>query len=190
MLDAVGTENAPRTYTRGTNPIGTILASADINIHKAAYLPFGEGIGDCRPLVIDIEERTVFSIGGEPSEKLRARRMKINDPRIFNKYINLLHKLYLHHNLFKTNFHLNSIPISYPIHPQVAELSGNIDNIRVQGILYAEKKCRKLYGGKIPWNPEVTTTYGRLYVRIGAYYILGGRLGWKQINVLNLGPQN
>ena len=37
---------------------------------------------------------------------------------------------------------------------------------------------------------EKLTTYGRLYVRIGAYYILGGRLGWKQINVLNPGPQN
>ena len=73
MVEAVGVENAPRTYARGSNPIDTILTSANVHIAKAAYLPFGEGVGDHRPLMIDVVETSVFGTGGEPCEKLRAR---------------------------------------------------------------------------------------------------------------------
>ena len=159
MVEAVGPENAPRTYARGSNPIDTILASANVNIAKAAYLPFGEGVGDHRSLLIDVEESSVFGTSGEPSAKLRARRLKMKDPRIVTKYINLLHKLYLNHKLFKKVFYLNSIPISYPINPQAAELFEEVDRIRTQGMLHAEKRCRKLYGGKVPWSPEVTEAH-------------------------------
>jgi hypothetical protein len=75
------------------------------------------------------------------------------------KYINLLHKFYLNHKLFKKVFHLNSIPFSYPIHTQAADLFEEVDRIRVQGMMHAEKKCRKLYGGRIPWSPEVTAAH-------------------------------
>ena len=85
MVEAVGLENAPRTYARGSNPIDTILTSANIHIAKTTYLPFGEGVGDYRPLLIDVEESSVFGTDEEPSEKLRARRLKMKDPRIVSK---------------------------------------------------------------------------------------------------------
>ena len=115
MLDAIDIENSPQTYAKGSKPIDSIMISANIGALKATYLPFGEGVGDHHPLVIDIEEEIVFGIGGEPSQKLRARRLKMKDLRIIAEYTNILHKFYLKHTLFKKVFHLNSIPISYPI---------------------------------------------------------------------------
>ena len=59
-------------------------------IKQAAYFPFGVGVGDHRPLAVDIDEIAVFGTGETPSSKLRARKLKLSDPRIIDKYKKLL----------------------------------------------------------------------------------------------------
>ena len=156
MFDMVGRENAPRTYHRGSKPIDTILCSANVRLRKAGYLPFGEGAGDHRPLLLDIDEISVLGSKGTPSAKVKARRLKLNDPRIIAKYTSTLHKFYLKHNLYWKVSQLNAIPITYPVEKRVSEAYESIDELRVQGMTHAEKKCRKFHAGKIPWSPEVS----------------------------------
>ena len=159
MLDTIGIEQAPRTYARGSKPIDSIMGSPNVRVLKAAYLPFGEGAGDHRPLMVDIDQQSVLGVAGEPSGKLRARRLKMKDPRVVKKYLEVLNKFYIKHKLFKKVNHLNALPITYPLLQQTALLYEEVDRIRVQGMKLAEKKCRKLHGGKIPWSPEVTAAH-------------------------------
>ena len=74
LLDGLGDNEAPSTHERGKNPIDSIMCSANVQIVNADYLPFGEGAGDHRPLIIDIDEASVFGTAGTPSSKMRARK--------------------------------------------------------------------------------------------------------------------
>ena len=132
------------------------MCSANILVNKAAYLPFGDGAGDHRPLIVDIDEVSVFGAAGVPSGKLKARRQKLNDPRIITKYSSLLHNFYVKDTLYLKLRHLKKIPVSYPIQKEVAKKYEEIYLIQVQGMQHTEKQCCKLHGGKIPWSPEIT----------------------------------
>ena len=156
MLEGLAGENAPSTFDKGKSPIDSILCSANIGTVKAGYLPFGEGAGDHRPLIIDIEQNSVFGASSNPSSKVKARRLKLKDPRIRKKYQETLKKLYKIHKVVEKVVELNSIPVEYPILPEIARKFEKIDRIRVECMKHAEKKCRKFKTGKIPWSPEVT----------------------------------
>ena len=47
-------ESPPATYQRGSKPIDTILATGAVRVAQGGYLPFGTGVGDHRPLYIDV----------------------------------------------------------------------------------------------------------------------------------------
>ena len=59
------------------------------------------GVGDHRTLVIDIDEISVFGAGGTTRSKLRARKLKFNDPRIMDKYKKSLDAFYVKHKLYE-----------------------------------------------------------------------------------------
>ena len=90
------------------------------------------------------------------SAKLRARRLKLNDPRIIAKYNLLLDKLYNKHRLYTKMWRLNSIPIDHPLLKEMMEMYKDIDSIRVQGMKHAEKHSRKLHAGEISRIPKIT----------------------------------
>ena len=144
MLDGLGEENAPSTYDKGTTPIDSILCSANIGMVKAGYLPFGEGAGDHRPLVIDIDQISVFGASASPSSKVRARRLKLNDPRIRKKYQKTLKKSYKIHKIEEKVAELNAIPIKYPIQPEIVVKYEAIDRIREGSMKHAEKNAENL----------------------------------------------
>ena len=76
MLDGLGEENAPSTYDKGKSPIDSILCSANIGMVKAGYLPFGEGAGDHRPLVIDSIQTNQEHKGGGGSNKAYIQHLR------------------------------------------------------------------------------------------------------------------
>ena len=55
-------ERAPNTYSRGKQPIDTILATIGVEVRKTGYLLFGEGIGDHRALFADIVISSVLGV--------------------------------------------------------------------------------------------------------------------------------
>ena len=114
MIDKAGMDGSPRTYHQSTVPIDTIICSANVKIRKVLYLPFGDNRGNCRSLIVDIDEISVFGMTNVPSApvaKLQARHLKLNDPCIIAKYKNLLHKCCIKHKLYKKVLYLNSIPM-------------------------------------------------------------------------------
>ena len=187
LLDTVGVENAPSTFDKGKLPIDSIMCSANIEVTKAGYMPFGEGVGDYIPLMIDINERSVFGNSGAPSSKLRARKLKLNDPRIIKKYLHLLDKFYEKHHIYQKIYDLNQTPVRYPLQPQIATLYEAIDLIRVEGMRYAEKDAVnsmlvKYHGAQQLVPPNTTLNYG-LWLQEGvggARSIPGQSLGKKE----------
>ena len=87
-------ETAPATYSRGSYPIDTILVTRGIEIINAGYLPFGTGVGDHRPLYIDILTTSVLGTRVPPVISAGGRRLKLQDPRVVKKYNNIL-EIYL-----------------------------------------------------------------------------------------------
>ena len=159
LLDGLGDNEAPSTHERGKTPIDSIMCSANVQIVNADYLPFGEGAGDHRPLIIDIDEASVLGTAGTSSSKMRARKLKMNDPRVVNKYLSLLNKYYSENNIFRKVYEMNCIPAQYPILPEMKSGYEAIDNIRVAGMRHAEKGCRKFHAGRIQWSPEITAAH-------------------------------
>ena len=63
MIDIIGEVEMPATYNLGQDSVDTIMRTPNIMIKQAAYLPFGVGVGDRRPLVVEIDEISVFGTG-------------------------------------------------------------------------------------------------------------------------------
>ena len=146
---------APPTYQLGSRPIDTILCTAGIEVRSAGYLPFGTGVGDHRPLFVDVTISSTLGVNLPPSKKIVARRLKLNDPRVINNYNAKLKNYFSRHSL---SFHVKGLQenITQPLASSTALEYERLDKIRIGGMQYAEKHCRKLTMGGVPWTPELT----------------------------------
>jgi exonuclease III len=88
LLERVETEGTHlNTYMGGHAPIDTILCTNGVEISKAGYLPFGEGVGDHRPIFVDISIASTLGMNIPTPRSIKARRLKTNDPRITKNII-------------------------------------------------------------------------------------------------------
>ena len=90
----IDVNTALATYQRGSKPIDTILATSGVRVTQAGYLPFGEGVGDHRPLYVDIEIVLVLRTHLSQVTSAAGRRLKLQDPRVVKKYNSVL-EIYL-----------------------------------------------------------------------------------------------
>ena len=111
MMDKVGAKDAPSEFDKISAPINTIMCSANIVITKVAYMVLSNGSGDYCLLMIDIDEVSVFGTAGIPSAKLKARKLKLSDPRIIAKCSILLYTFYIKHGSYMKVSLLNNVPI-------------------------------------------------------------------------------
>ena len=88
--------------------------------------------------------------------KPSARRLKCDDPRTVTAFIKLRLEHCRSHNLLNSLTHLQEDIHNGTIHlDKATEHLNLLDDIRVDGILYADRKCRKLRMGHIQWTPEL-----------------------------------
>jgi hypothetical protein len=81
-------DEGPRSYNRGSKPIDGIFMTQDLYIVQGGYMPFVMGIvSDHRCMWLDIRRRVLMGQELEQSRKFAARRLKCDDPRVRNKYI-------------------------------------------------------------------------------------------------------
>ena len=149
------TSSLPNTFNRGTKPIDTIMATAGILVRKAGYLPFGDGVGDHRPLFVDVTIASTLGVKLTTPKKMSARRLKALDPRVVKKYNKLLKQFFRKFSLADQLILLQE-RITRPINDDDASTFERLDAIRIRGMMYAEKRCRKIKMGGVPWTPELT----------------------------------
>ncbi len=164
LLERHGNE-APNTYRDGTNPIDGIFGTRNIHIVAGGYLGFDWGLSsDHRMLWIDLRADSILGTEEIPLWKPMARRLKCNDPRLVDRF-NLLrfkhanrNQLFQKINRATTSLNNNQHIISSEIKTMLDE----IDVIRTKGILWADRYCRKLKMGNVPWSPAIQQCMDRI----------------------------
>ena len=113
-----------------------------------------KGLETIGPLYIDVELSSVLGSELPPPTTYIARRLKCEDPRVVRAY-NRAFKRFLINKGLDFDAHKLADRIQRPLSSHNQVEYERIDGLRIQGIVYAEKKCRKLKMGGIPWTPEL-----------------------------------
>jgi hypothetical protein len=157
ILEQHDTNNAPQTYKFGKDPIDGLFATPLVQCVGAGYCGFDEGVqskrSEHRCLWFDVVISTIFGHKMPPIIRPPARRVKCNDPRIVNRFNDLyLHHL-VEHKLHQRAFALE-IQASYPLAPTLQKEAEDLDLLRMDDIKHADRQCRKLQMGGIPFSFE------------------------------------
>ena len=172
---------APNTFEFGSKPIDGIFMSSTLKIQQGGYLPFGDGVdSDHRSLWVDIPYSDAF--GHNTSiPRLLARRLTCKHPAIRDRFISAYEKFVTEHRLLeKTQALLERA--TYPLSQYDQQMYEWIDQMKMIGIRYAEKQCRKLRMGDVAFSPEVL----RWWKTIEAWKLLrkkakGGRVSSRKL---------
>ncbi len=146
--------NAPNTFRNGSTPIDAIFGTKGIDIISGGYTSGRWGTpSDHRALWVDIDIYSTFGGLSPPLWKPRMRRLKLEDPVTVNKFIQLRTKHMDKHQLLQLRDQITQVRASGE--ETWIEMLELLDRLRVQGILEADRRCRKLRCGNIPWSPEL-----------------------------------
>jgi hypothetical protein len=137
----------PYTYARGSSTIDAIFVSPMLAGSQCGFYPI---LGDHRPSWIDVSYDTIF--GTTLHIPPRARRLHLQDPRVVHRYTSFLDKYERQHHLLERAQRLSD-RTEYWNEWDTVEYN-EIDNLRSDGMLLAERQCRKLRMGEIPFSPE------------------------------------
>jgi len=145
------------TYFRGSNPIAidAVWATPDVEVVGTCVMPAGFGVGDHRTFVVDFSVSSIEGIGMAPSRIVQAPSCRLNTkiPRIADQYNKILEKRFVGHWMNSRLLEASNISRT------VAEVKRRLEAIDEEGLQYkrhAEKKCRKIKSGRIPFSPEAS----------------------------------
>ena len=157
----------PETFNRGSKPIDELFVSSSIQVASAGYLSHGDGLGDHRPIWIEVTKNSSLGAKLPPIAKFSGRRLKMKDPRIVNRYLRLFEDACNKHHLFaRTTSLFQSITPFEPLTKAQEEEYEKLDALRVKAMKNAERKCRKLYMGNVRWSPQYQLARDRIkYIR-------------------------
>ena len=82
--------NPPPTFQRGTDAIDGIFVSSTVKTTQAGFLGFGDIPGDHRGIWIDVPHKSILGYKMADIPKASARRLKLDDPRIVHRYLDIL----------------------------------------------------------------------------------------------------
>ena len=151
------------THHNGRYPIDGIFVSNTLHPIRCGYLPFGDFPSDHRALWIDIYVNNCFGFNMPNSSKPAARRLKSSDPKIRNKWNRLYSEFLTQHKVHRRIFKLEEhVMAGGTMQTQEQQEYSKIMNLRNQGIQYADKNCRKLTMGNVPFSPAIIATCEQL----------------------------
>ena len=156
MSEVVGEftgEKIGATFFRGTKPIDAVWATKDITVAGACVMPVGYGIGDHRLFVVDFLVSTLIGTAPIRAKRPKARRLNTKMPAGVDKYNDRLRSNIIQHKIIERvgAAHDNVRGLSKA---RVDEELDKIDQERKDYMLNAEKKCRRIKSGRIPYSPE------------------------------------
>ena len=155
----------PPTYNQTkqlSRPIDGIWVSAGINVRKSGYLAFEEGCpSDHRMVWADLDFEDLFGCPWNRMSKRPAQRLKVNQPKLVQKYNETVSAALKEYNLLDR---LESLVLrsqtgwSEEMEAEYNEIYEQQINIRRD----VEKKLRKLKMGGKPWSPRFQTYRDRI----------------------------
>ena len=153
----------PPTYSGGSKPIDGVFISRTIQVEATGMLGFGEGItSDHRCLWIDIDPRVIGCRKQAETVPARARRLQHRNPRTVQRYLSKWREISNSTNLPGRVCDLYDEVNRNGWSANSARVYEQLDLERIQGMLEAEQRCRKLPMGKVPWTPSVSIARARI----------------------------
>ncbi len=158
------------TFFRGSRPIDAVWVSKDLHITNAAVLPVGFGVGDHRVFVLDITTHSFIGAEPPPIQRRQHRRLTTHNPRTVERYNNTLTSLLTSHRCLERLHHLyqlGQIAGGSDVQHQLNQLDMEVTDY----MRHAERHCRKIKNGVIPYSPEAAIwirrrqIYSKLLVR-------------------------
>ena len=166
----------PPTWFRGSSQIDGIWASRGITIQRAAFLPFFFGIGDHRPILVDFSSEAILQEQSIQVKIPEMRRLQCDNPVILDRYISRLEALCLQHKIPTKQRALHSSQSSLSDVEWIRQTE-SLDSIKRDLMRAAEKKCRRLRTGGLPYSPELEVARRRVWVwKKVIYRKEGGRI--------------
>ena len=141
------------THFRGSRPIDAIWTTPDVEIINICAMPIGYGVGDHRSFILDVSTRSLVGIHPQPVKRPTARRLNTKIPHCSDNYVNSLESLFIQHKITQK---LNSLRESGTSGSTLQHQLDAIDNTISQLMHCAERNCRKLKSGRIPFSPEAS----------------------------------
>ena len=151
-LTSTGT-HLTATHFRGSRPIDAIWTTPDVDIVNVCAMPIGYGAGDHRAFILDVTTRSLVGTDPQPIKRPAARRLNTKIPRCSDSYIQTLETQLLHHKIIPK---LQCLSTSSHSTPVLQEKLDAIDTTVSQLMHHAERQCRKLKSGRIPFSPEAS----------------------------------
>ena len=138
------------TFIRGSRQIDGIWLTPDVEMAKCTLLPFHFGVGDHRAILVDIPSASILGDSFKHICRPAARRLQNTNPEVRQKYIERLHSYIVAHQLQHKVYHLFQQP---NMNNTVMTTSLNlVDKILGEGMQNAEKHCRKIRAGAVPFS--------------------------------------
>ena len=150
------------TFFRGGKPIDAVWATQDIVVTHACVMPAGFGNGDHRMFVIDFQEESLIGIEPFKVQRFTARRLNTKvSSGASKKYVERFENSINKHRLLER---LATLKDKHKSRRKLQEALNKLDRQTRELMANAEKKCRRIKSGRIPFSPEAATWIRRTQV--------------------------
>ena len=136
-------------------------------------MPAGYGIGDHRLFVIDFATQDL--VGSHPPKVVRptSRRLNTKLPGVADRYTKTLEELILKHRMIERT---GETHLKYNSKKTFTKKLNSLDRELGDYMRHAEKKCRKIKSGRIPFSPEAALWIRRTQVYRSLLKFHAGRI--------------
>ncbi len=153
------------TFARGSNQIDGIYGTRNITASAGGYTELEWGLkSDHRMLWVDLDLNQLFGEQNIPMWKPTIRRLKCTDPRVVDRYNNLrrqhgiLNQIQQLKDAISYSLEHNNNQVNDSIRAQFEQL----ESLRTDGIHKADRHCRRLKMGNVPWSPTIQICMDRI----------------------------
>lgn len=172
---SISSDHSIPTHNSGSKPIDGIFISPSLTRVYSGYLPFGTFQSDHRALWIDLTQSSVYGFSIPTTIQPNIRRLQCNIPHVRNKWIQLYTQFLKQHKVIQRQFKLEASLSDGPLDQNQVQEFEKILKLRTEGFNYAEKRCRKIYCGQVPFSPTVQKAKLEIELWKAASTIISGR---------------
>ena len=141
------------TFFRGSQPIDGLWVSDDLDISNACVMPFGYGVGNHCPFVLDIPLQSLIGVNPVRIIRPASRRLNSRLPGCGKAYVRSLEGNIIQHRLIERlhEAHMGAYSAEERARKVIA-----IDEEGKTYMRHAKKICRKIKSCRIPFLPEAS----------------------------------
>lgn len=163
LLEKYG--NGPATYSRGRNKIDGVYATPGIWIQSGHYTNFEDSPSDHRWMVITISHNVLIGTPQDDKSPRISRRASPKIPSVKERFAAILNEeVAKYHLLKKIRILYNNVKRHASITEDEKHLYEQIEVRMQRAVACADKRCRKVKRGAIPYSPLQRKLLGRIYV--------------------------